>query len=242
MLTEFKTYGNTPDLHLKARIEALYDEYHKELDKQLAKNALLADLKGGSKESYSNITLRTYEEDFERLTGTKFSIANLERAKILASSGELSSIFKDQDFVIAMKESENGFLLRFNSGREIEIDRLYVDSGGFKKKDGFDRVSLPLLDKHEILSLDKDGDGVVDSLDNLAMVIDKKLTLLKDAGVKLVTIQQFKNDRVLMFLEFEDGKKESIEALYKVMKKVEKEPDLTKLQSTHTKKRWSMGV
>lgn len=228
MLTDNHTTYDPLESHLKSRLDEIYSEYHKELDKQSAKNSFLSELKGGGVPSYSNVTLKNLEYEFEGLTGTQFSVENLERAKMLSSDG-VASTFKDQDFVVAMKATKDGYLLRFNTDREIEVDNLYIGSGGFKSQDGFDRVSLP-LEKNEILA------NKADDIDNLAIVANDKLTLLKDAGVKAVSIQRFKNDIILAFLEFEDGDKKPAENIYKVVRKVERESDLVKLQSHPYKK------
>lgn len=51
----------------------------------------------------------------------------------------------------------------------------------------------------------------------MAIKVDDKITLLKDAGVTMIHQKQFEEkDRLLLLLEFEDGTKQQASGFYRV--------------------------
>ena len=125
----------------------------------------------------------------------------------------------DLDILMGLKQEGDGYLLRFNSGREVFVDTLYFNTGDFLGFEGNKRLSV--ASDREVAQMDGNQDGAIDENEadysSLAVKIDDKVTLLKEAGVKAVYQKTFEdNDRQLLWLEFEDGTQKQANGFYRV--------------------------
>lgn len=160
------------------------------------------------------------KREFERITNLEFSEENLEKVKSLVDSGDFLSAFKDMDTIVAMKKNSNGtFTLKFDTGREIDVNGLFRNSGDFLTLDGNENKRISILDKNEIEELDTNSDNKIDSseidFETLAVKMDSKVKTLQDAGVESINIYK-ENEEIIFELQFKSGEKKESKELYRV--------------------------
>ncbi|EBD1733251.1 hypothetical protein FHL28_00005, partial [Campylobacter fetus] len=85
-------------------------------------------------EKYQNIkssVMIAVERDFTSATGLTFTLDNLQKVKdsFEKDRSDTANMLIDTDILTAIKINKNGtFTLRFNSGREFVVDKLYKDT------------------------------------------------------------------------------------------------------------------
>ncbi|CAD7288549.1 response regulator [Campylobacter suis] len=82
--------------------------------------------------STKSARLNAMEREFEQNTGMKMSLRNLESLKRRFDNDPKGSAhaLKDTDAVVAMKRENDGRIrLKFDSGRELVVDKIYEDTG-----------------------------------------------------------------------------------------------------------------
>ncbi|HDX6322745.1 TPA: hypothetical protein RQJ16_001456, partial [Campylobacter fetus subsp. venerealis] len=107
----------------------LYNDYMSELKNRDNYMAGLSD-----EEKYQNIkssVMIAVERDFTSATGLTFTLDNLQKVKdsFEKDRSDTANMLIDTDILTAIKINKNGtFTLRFNSGREFVVDKLYKDT------------------------------------------------------------------------------------------------------------------
>ncbi|MDL0090090.1 response regulator, partial [Campylobacter gastrosuis] len=97
----------------------------------------------GSKSAY----MIAMENDFKKATGLSFSLSNLEKVRKLFESDQdkAAASLADSDSVIAIRKNKNGtFTLKFDSGRMIDVNELYSDTGTLLTDKNGTRASINL--------------------------------------------------------------------------------------------------
>lgn len=211
-----------------SRFNALYNRYHELLaensDRIAALQTALKETDIGidpaSVAGFKTKEMANLEKEFERITQMDFTLKNMEKIKRQIEQGKAIESFSDLDIVIGLKQDGDGYRLRFNSGREIYVSSLYFNTGDFLGFEGNKRISTAF--DQEIAKLDGNQDGLIDETEadysTLAIKVDDKITLLKEAGVKMIHQKYFEdNDRLLLLLEFEDGTQKQANGFYRVI-------------------------
>ncbi|ALV25200.1 hypothetical protein CIG2463D_1644 [Campylobacter iguaniorum] len=202
-----------------SKFNSLYEDYMAELNalngffdsyKQVASSEIMAEF-GEMIENpeFKSTLMLNLEKEFTNLTGLKFTLANLEKVKNSFESDILNTanMLKDTDSISAIKINKNGtFTLRFSSGREIDVDKLYKDSGK-----AFD---IELNINADFMSEDELNQNLDLSV-SLASVKDKltgevQTKSLKELGVKI--INKLLNGKFA--LHTNDGKSIIVDQIY----------------------------
>ncbi|MBQ8819718.1 MAG: hypothetical protein IJZ99_03070, partial [Campylobacter sp.] len=165
------------------------------------------------------------EREFTSATGLKFSLENLQKVKdsFEQDRANTANMLKDTDVLTAIRINKNGtFTLKFNSGREINVNELYKDSGK-----AFD-IELNLNAKFmSEIELNQNLDLVV----SLAKVKDEitgdiQTKPLKELGVEI--IKKLSNNKFI--LQTNDNRNIIIDQLYTKLNDKEKDQNSNKNQ------------
>ncbi|MDD6056203.1 MAG: hypothetical protein PUB96_06645 [Helicobacteraceae bacterium] len=167
----------------KEKFNKLYNSYIKNKEMQGGKG-----FKGFDSIS-ADYALVEIKDEFKRLTGLEFSENKMleikEKLDNATNSDEIFSLMPDLDSVVGMKLEKNGQItLKFNSGRTIQIEELYSDTGELHFNKKGERAALNLesknLDEESLNNLDfselgilKDGDVV--SLEEIGAEMIRKI-------------------------------------------------------------------
>ncbi|MDL0089787.1 response regulator [Campylobacter gastrosuis] len=124
--------------------------------------------------------LTQLESEFKEATGLDFSMHNLQKAKnaFLKDPTKAAAAMTDTDSVVAMKLNENGTItLKFDSGRTIEVDEIYSDTG----------TLLYANDEQEsIISVNLNQNPQELDFDKTAIKDDDKYKTLKEIGAQFI--------------------------------------------------------
>lgn len=218
-----------------AKFNALYEDYMAEINalneffnsyKQVASDEIMAEFGAfiENPEFKSTIMLQI-EREFTSVTGLKFSLENLQKVKdsFEQDRANTANMLKDTDVLTAIRINKNGtFTLKFNSGREINVNELYKDSGK-----AFD-IELNLNAKFmSEIELNQNLDLVV----SLAKVKDEitgdiQTKSLKELGVEI--IKKLSNNKFI--LQTNDNRSIIIDQLYTKLNDKEKDQNSNKNQ------------
>ena len=218
-----------------AKFNALYEDYMAEINalneffnsyKQVANDDIMAEFGAfiENPEFKSTIMLQI-EREFTSATGLKFSLENLQKVKdsFEQDRANTANMLKDTDVLTAIRINKNGtFTLKFNSGREINVNELYKDSGK-----AFD-IELNLNAKFmSEIELNQNLDLVV----SLAKVKDEitgniQTKPLKELGVEI--IKKLSNNKFI--LQTNDNRSIIIDQLYTKLNDKEKDQNSNKNQ------------
>ena len=218
-----------------AKFNALYEDYMAEINalneffnsyKQVASDDIMAEFGAfiENPEFKSTIMLQI-EREFTSATGLKFSLENLQKVKnsFEQDRTNTANMLKDTDILTAIRINKNGtFTLKFNSGREINVNELYKDSGK-----AFD-IELNLNAKFmSEIELNQNLDLVV----SLAKVKDEitgdiQTKPLKELGVEI--IKKLSNNKFI--LQTNDNRSIIIDQLYIKLNDKEKDQNSNKNQ------------
>ena len=150
------------------------------------------------------------QSEFVAITGLKFSLENLQKVKdsFEADKKAAANMLIDTDSLTAIRINENGtFTLRFNSGREINVSKLYKDSG--KAFNEALNVNADFMDEKELNEkIDLSVSVVKIKNENTGKLEEKSL---KDLGVEL--IQKTTNGK-LFILRTKEGKSIVVNQIY----------------------------
>ena len=217
------------------KFNALYEDYMAEINalneffnsyKQVASDEIMAEFGAfiENPEFKSTIMLQI-EREFTSATGLKFSLENLQKVKdsFEQDRANTANMLKDTDVLTAIRINKNGtFTLKFNSGREINVNELYKDSGK-----AFD-IELNLNAKFmSEIELNQNLDLVV----SLAKVKDEitgniQTKPLKELGVEI--IKKLSNNKFI--LQTNDNRSIIIDQLYTKLNDKEKDQNSNKNQ------------
>ena len=128
------------------------------------------------------------EKEFEKATGLKFSVANMNIVKreFQADDKRAATKLRDSDSVIAMKLNENGSItLKFDSGRELVVTRLFTDTG---KVTGKNALLEPIKPDNDI--------KVKAPSTKVSESVGKNLRDLKEVGVDMA--KGLSRDKILL--------------------------------------------
>ena len=188
----------------------LYNDYMNEINN---KNKYLSTLDDETRAKYQNVksaVMLSVERDFTAATGLKFSLENLQKVKDSFETDKkaAANMLMDTDSLTAIRINENGtFTLRFNSGREINVSKLYKDSG--KAFNEALNVNADFMDEKELNEkIDLSVSVVKIKNENTGKLEEKSL---KDLGVEL--IQKTTNGK-LFILRTKEGKSIVVNQIY----------------------------
>ena len=176
-----------------------YDDYQKESQANEDQvNSLINDIKAYGVEnsgrlisSLKNVKspkMIAMEKEFEKATGLKFSVANMNIVKreFQADDKRAAMKLRDADSVIAMKLNENGSItLKFDSGRELVVTRLFTDTG---KVTGKNALLEPIKPDNDI--------KVKAPSAKVSESVGKNLRDLKEVGVDMA--KGLSRDKILL--------------------------------------------
>ena len=206
------------DQYLK--FKALYDDYMAELNalngffdsyKQVASDEIMAEFGDIiNNPEFKSSKMLKIQSEFMAITGLKFSLENLQKVKdsFEADKKAAANMLMDTDSLTAIRINENGtFTLRFNSGREINVSKLYKDSG--KAFNETLNVNADFMDEKELNEkIDLSVSVVKIKNENTGKLEEKSL---KDLGVEL--IQKTTNGK-LFILRTKEGKSIVVNQIY----------------------------
>ena len=206
------------DQYLK--FKALYDDYMAELNalngffdsyKQVASDEIMAEFGDIiNNPEFKSSKMLKIQSEFVAITGLKFSLENLQKVKdsFEADKKATANMLMDTDSLTAIRINENGtFTLRFNSGREINVSKLYKDSG--KAFNEALNVNADFMDEKELNEkIDLSVSVVKIKNENTGKLEEKSL---KDLGVEL--IQKTTNGK-LFILRTKEGKSIVVNQIY----------------------------
>lgn len=195
----------------------LYNDYMSELKNR---DDYINDINDEAKAKYQNVkssVMLSIEREFSAATGLNFTLDNLQKVKdsFEKDRANTANMLKDTDALTAIKINKNGtFTLKFNSGREINVDKLYKDSGK-----AFD-VELNL--NAEFMS-EEELNQNLDLSVSVAKVKDKitgevQTKSLKDLGVQI--IKKLTNGKFA--LQTNDGRSIIVDQIYTKLNNQEK--------------------
>ena len=206
------------DQYLK--FKALYDDYMAEINalngffdsyKQVASDEIMAEFGDIiNNPEFKSSKMLKIQSEFVAITGLKFSLENLQKVKdsFEADKKATANMLIDTDSLTAIRINENGtFTLRFNSGREINVSKLYKDSG--KAFNEVLNVNADFMDEKELNEkIDLSVSMVKIKNENTGKLEEKSL---KDLGVEL--IQKTTNGK-LFILRTKEGKSIVVNQIY----------------------------
>ena len=206
------------DQYLK--FKALYDDYMAELNalngffdsyKQVASDEIMAEFGDIiNNPEFKSSKMLKIQSEFMAITGLKFSLENLQKVKDSFETDKkaAANMLMDTDSLTAIRINENGtFTLRFNSGREINVSKLYKDSG--KAFNEALNVNADFMDEKELNEkIDLSVSVVKIKNENTGKLEEKSL---KDLGVEL--IQKTTNGK-LFILRTKEGKSIVVNQIY----------------------------
>ena len=206
------------DQYLK--FKALYDDYMAELNalngffdsyKQVASDEIMAEFGDIiNNPEFKSSKMLKIQSEFVAITGLKFSLENLQKVKdsFEADKKAAANMLMDTDSLTAIRINENGtFTLRFNSGREINVSKLYKDSG--KAFNEALNVNADFMDEKELNEKIDLSVSMVKIKNETTGKLEEKS--LKDLGVEL--IQKTTNGK-LFILRTKEGKSIVVNQIY----------------------------
>ena len=187
-------------------LNGFFDSY-----KQVASDEIMAEFGDIiNNPEFKSSKMLKIQSEFVAITGLKFSLENLQKVKdsFEADKKAAANMLIDTDSLTAIRINENGtFTLRFNSGREINVSKLYKDSG--KAFNEALNVNADFMDEKELNEkIDLSVSVVKIKNENTGKLEEKSL---KDLGVEL--IQKTTNGK-LFILRTKEGKSIVVNQIY----------------------------
>ena len=199
-----------------------YSDYNTELD---AHNKTIENLSANLKkfdenadayisklEDTKSAKMIAMENEFKQATGLDFSISNLKKVKKAFTTNEATAAnaLRDSDSVVAMKLNQDGTIrLKFDSGRELDVNELYNDTGKLNTPSEL-KTSVNLdakkMDNAQLNGLNFNDIGVMQS---------GKITSLKDAGA-IATINLSNKFESKFLISLNSGKSISAREIYNI--------------------------
>ncbi|MDL0088778.1 hypothetical protein [Campylobacter gastrosuis] len=225
MLDEFNTRSKFQDSNLsytkemKDKFLEFYDRYYATLDSfEQEKSKILNALKqhgdsqlSGKIEQLKSASLASLEREFEQMSGVDFSQRTLQKFKKMFSKNakNTAELLQDTDSVVAMKREKNGSItLKFDSGRVLNVNELYYDTGEVRGEGK--RLKLNLI-RHDLK--EQTINELVKISDNLAIKNEANGEILELSKLGIEFIRSLKNS---FYIQLENGKSFVAKELYNV--------------------------
>lgn len=210
-----------------SKFNSLYEDYMAEFEalngffdsyKQTANDEIMAEF-GEMIENpeFKSTRMLKIESEFTAITGLNFTLDNLQKVKdsFEKDRANTANMLKDTDALTAIKINKNGtFTLRFNSGREINVDKLYKDSG--KAFDVELNLNAEFMSEEELnqnLDLSVSAANIKDKITG-----EVQTKSLKDLGVQI--IKKLTNGKFA--LQTNDGRSIIVDQIYTKLNNQEK--------------------
>lgn len=221
--TNNKTNSYTNEQYPK--FNSLYEDYMAEFEalngffdsyKQTASSEIMAEF-GEMIENpeFKSTRMLKIESEFTAITGLNFTIDNLQKVKdsFEKDRANTANMLKDTDALTAIKINKNGtFTLKFNSGREINVDKLYKDSG--KAFDVELNLNAEFMSEEELnqnLDLSVSAANIKDKITG-----EVQTKSLKDLGVQI--IKKLTNGKFA--LQTNDGRNIIVDQIYTMFNQI----------------------
>ncbi|PPB52026.1 hypothetical protein CDQ67_09960, partial [Campylobacter hyointestinalis subsp. hyointestinalis] len=221
--TNNKTNSYTNEQYSK--FNSLYEDYMAEFEalngffdsyKQTASSEIMAEF-GEMIENpeFKSTRMLKIESEFTAITGLNFTIDNLQKVKdsFEKDRANTANMLKDTDALTAIKINKNGtFTLKFNSGREINVDKLYKDSG--KAFDVELNLNAEFMSEEELnqnLDLSVSAANIKDKITG-----EVQTKSLKDLGVQI--IKKLTNGKFA--LQTNDGRNIIVDQIYTMFNQI----------------------
>ncbi|OCR85281.1 hypothetical protein CFT12S05168_05380 [Campylobacter fetus subsp. testudinum] len=188
----------------------LYNDYMSELKNR---DSYMTGLSDEEKEKYQNIkssVMIAVERDFTSATGLTFTLDNLQKVKdsFEKDRSATANMLIDTDILTAIKINKNGtFTLKFNSGREFVVDKLYKDTGKVFEA-GIELNLSEFMDEKDLNQMDFSVSAA--KVRNSSGEIE--LISLKDLGVEM--IKKLANGRYKLFTDIQNNKSITVSDIY----------------------------
>ncbi|CUU81048.1 response regulator [Campylobacter hyointestinalis subsp. hyointestinalis] len=195
----------------------LYNDYMSELKNR---DDYINEFDDEAKAKYQNVkssVMLSIEREFSSATGLNFTIDNLQKVKdsFEKDRANTANMLKDTDALTAIKINKNGtFTLKFNSGREINVDKLYKDSG--KAFDVELNLNAEFMSEEELNQNLDLSVSVAKVKDEITGEVQTKS--LKDLGVQI--IKKLTNGKFA--LQTNDGRNIIVDQIYTKLNNQEK--------------------
>ncbi|EAL3879874.1 hypothetical protein F4U97_02100 [Campylobacter fetus subsp. fetus] len=166
-------------------------------------------------EKYQNIkssVMIAVERDFTSATGLTFTLDNLQKVKdsFEKDRSDTANMLIDTDILTAIKINKNGtFTLRFNSGREFVVDKLYKDTSKVFEARIELNLNINRLNEEE-LNTKLDFSVSAAKIRNSSGEIE--LISLKDLGVEM--IKKLSNGGYKLFTDIQNNKSITVSDIY----------------------------
>ncbi|MFW5606473.1 MAG: hypothetical protein ACOCM0_02550 [Campylobacter hyointestinalis] len=210
-----------------SKFNSLYEDYMAEFEalngffdsyKQTASSEIMAEF-GEMIENpeFKSTRMLKIESEFTAITGLNFTLENLQKVKdsFEKDRANTANMLKDTDALTAIKINKNGtFTLKFNSGREINVDKLYKDSG--KAFDVELNLNAEFMSEEELnqnLDLSVSAANIKDKITG-----EVQTKSLKDLGVQI--IKKLTNGKFA--LQTNDGRSIIVDQIYTKLNNQEK--------------------
>ncbi|CUU81065.1 response regulator [Campylobacter hyointestinalis subsp. hyointestinalis] len=221
--TNNKTNSYTNEQYSK--FNSLYEDYMAEFEalngffdsyKQTASSEIMAEF-GEMIENpeFKSTRMLKIESEFTAITGLNFTIDNLQKVKdsFEKDRANTANMLKDTDALTAIKINKNGtFTLKFNSGREINVDKLYKDSG--KAFDVELNLNAEFMSEEELNQNLDLSVSVAKVKDEITGEVQTKS--LKDLGVQI--IKKLTNGKFA--LQTNDGRNIIVDQIYTMFNQI----------------------
>lgn len=208
-----------------SKFNSLYKDYMAEFEalngffdsyKQTASSEIMAEF-GEMIENpeFKSTRMLKIESEFTAITGLNFTLENLQKVKdsFEKDRANTANMLKDTDALTAIKINKNGtFTLRFNSGREINVDKLYKDSG--KAFDVELNLNAEFMSEEELnqnLDLSVSAANIKDKITG-----EVQTKSLKDLGVQI--IKKLTNGKFA--LQTNDGRSIIVDQIYTMFNQI----------------------
>ncbi|CUU86956.1 response regulator [Campylobacter hyointestinalis] len=195
----------------------LYNDYMGELKNR---DDYINEFDDETKARYQNVkssVMLSIEREFSSATGLDFTLDNLQKVKdsFEKDRANTANMLKDTDALTAIKINKNGtFTLKFNSGREINVDKLYKDSG--KAFDVELNLNAEFMSEEELNQNLDLSVSVAKVKDEITGEVQTKS--LKDLGVQI--IKKLTNGKFA--LQTNDGRNIIVDQIYTKLNNQEK--------------------
>ncbi|CUU86981.1 response regulator [Campylobacter hyointestinalis] len=221
--TNNKTNSYTNEQYSK--FNSLYEDYMAEFEalngffdsyKQTASSEIMAEF-GEMIENpeFKSTRMLKIESEFTAITGLNFTLENLQKVKdsFEKDRANTANMLKDTDALTAIKINKNGtFTLKFNSGREINVDKLYKDSG--KAFDVELNLNAEFMSEEELNQNLDLSVSVAKVKDEITGEVQTKS--LKDLGVQI--IKKLTNGKFA--LQTNDGRNIIVDQIYTMFNQI----------------------
>ncbi|OCR91746.1 hypothetical protein CFT12S02225_01455 [Campylobacter fetus subsp. testudinum] len=203
-----------------SKFNSLYEDYMAEVNalngffdsyKQVASDDIIKEF--GSvinSPDFKSTRMLKIEYEFTQITGLTFTLDNLQKVKdsFEKDRSATANMLIDTDILTAIKINKNGtFTLKFNSGREFVVDKLYKDTGKVFEA-GIELNLSEFMDEKDLNQMDFSVSAA--KVRNSSGEIE--LISLKDLGVEM--IKKLANGRYKLFTDIQNNKSITVSDIY----------------------------